>query len=672
MKRALPVLGLVFTLGLASTLALGACADSAEAVDQVPSATSGEAMLRGTQAEREALDAFDQRKRIRARELAEKLVKADPGSFLGTWVLSQVMHVEEGHHARARFLLEKAKSMLRHMFGEHPTDEQAQLWHKKLLIAQIELLGEMEKRPEQLAMLDEFDANYRPKMTRARIWPLMKDGRHEEARAAGKELLHATEFEDRVSAYNGLMAVEDEVLNRRGSYQWGREGIDATQGRVCILLHNTAQSAMTLFKFDEVENYARSAVRAEYDNCPSSSYEHLANLYLHEGQFQKAISAFKKLARHHIEPRYRPHFDKNNKGLLAEILLGLGKIPEALRLAELVFAAPDRTGMTSVSVEDIRFGHALLYWMLLDQRIEEMRDQGSIRGVDGKVGKEWLVKKLELKQWELARVMLRLGMTDDILVTNLRPFLRGVKPWYAGMLGKALGPGLVGAALDRAEELDAPQIAKEAAGYYEAVRGELAYWADDFDAAVAHGENALAKLQPQNGLLIARVHAYIAGAMLALGRDSNAMLAHLNGVLHSFPTALRYFDIRLPVAVTYDGGPLAAAVAEKLTSARRFVATTDAPFQLRVSGDTKAVRICLLGKDGFRYDCTDKTFEIEIPEMAEKAIDGFEAQLFSPKVELTSSDINSLDGSPVRQSADKALKELLDAELPKAEGDEDE
>ncbi|MFO0746379.1 MAG: hypothetical protein U1F43_11995 [Myxococcota bacterium] len=63
--------------------------------------SSNDPMLAGTAEEREALAALDAGKMIKARELAEKVTEKDPDSFLATWILSQVFHLEEGHHARA-------------------------------------------------------------------------------------------------------------------------------------------------------------------------------------------------------------------------------------------------------------------------------------------------------------------------------------------------------------------------------------------------------------------------------------------------------------------------------------------------------------------------------------------------------------------------------------------
>lgn len=660
-KRAV---GVALATSLAAALLAGLLASGAPARAQLDAfgfVSSNDPMLNGTAEEREALAALDAGKMIKARELAEKVTANNADSFLATWVLSQVFHLEEGHHARAKFLIEKAKSLLVGHFGAKPTDEAAQLWHKRLLIAESELLGEMEDREGQLRALEDYDALYAPKMTRLSIWPLMKLERYDEAIAAAQTLMRSDDLVDRVAAYNGLMAVEDERLDRVASYNWGKAGIENTQNRSCILFHNTAQAALTLFKFDEAEELARKAIRADYDDCPNPSYEHLVSIYLAEGEFQKAISAFKKLAKARIEPRYRPMFDKNNKFYIAEILYLLGKFPEGQKLAQIVFDAPDRTGMTSVSLDDIRFGHAALYWLALEMRVKEIEDGLSMQGIIGDAKSTLERAGLELKQWQLSRVLLELAVKDKILVTNLRPFLRGVRPWWAGGLGKPLGTGLMRAALADARALDQPQLGAAGDGYFDAVEGELAFQDGNWQSAIDTGEKALSELQPQNRLLQWRTMAYVAGSLQQLGQGGAPRTAQLlREVLHNFPSALRHLQVKVPVTVSYDDDATLAMIANALLDSRRFdVQSSNAPFRIHVGGKADHPEICLGASDGFRIGCVDKEIDPRKADAISKAADAFVAGIFSPRVAFTSSDINSLDGSTVRQDADRALEGIL-------------
>ncbi len=670
-----------FGLAVSTSLALGLCVVApahAQDLSQVfgfGAPHTNDPMLRGTPEEREALASLEADKPIRARELAEKILKDHPESFLATWVLSQIFHLEEGRHPRARYLVLQAKSMLLGKYGQRPTDDAAIWWHKQILESESEILGEMEDREGQLAALDEYDALYLPKLTRDRVWPLMKLARYEEAIAAAKSLLRRDDLLERVAGYNGLMAVEDERLDRLASYNWGIQGIEAAQGRSCILYHNTAQSALTLFRFSEAEELARKAIRADFYDCPSSSYYHLANIYLNQGEFNKSVSAFKKLVRSRIAPRYRPMFDKDNKSILVEILLSLGKTNEALKLVRDIFEHPDRPGMTSVSLDDLRFGSGVQFWLALDQARQTELERASARSFWDGFDIRNEARAHRVKQWEIERTLLYLAPRDEILITNFRPFLRGVRPWTAGWLGKMVGVGLARAALEEARTLDEPQLGEAGHGYFRAVLGELQYHAGDWDDAIASGEEALKLLQPENVLLRLRTGAYIAAAMGQVGQGNSARaVALLREVLHTYPTAARQLGIRVPVAISHDNDPFTTAIAERLVDSPRLDVDVDDPaFRVTVTGNRKKVSMCLATRDGFRLGCGEKEFERpgdDEDEDVALACDAFHAGAFAPMVSLTSADINSLDGSTVRANADEVLKGILKPDATSKDEDE--
>lgn len=636
-----------------------AAASFAAVVGLAPApAHASDLMLRGTEAEQAALQSSDSAKYIRARKEAEEILETDPDSLIATWVLAEVFHEEEANHARALFYTHKAKRLLAAAHGHAPTDAQAQIWHKRILTKEMWLLGEMDRKAEQLLIIDEYDALYAPKLTRFRIWPLMKLRRYDEAEAVGRSLIRSTDYSERVSAYNGLMAIADERLDRVASYDWGKAGIENAQGRSCILFHNTAQAALARFRFAEAEELARKAIRAERQDCPNSSYEHLATLYLVAGEFQKAISALERLNRAPVDRRYRTQFAMGNRAILVDLLYALGRGEEVLEFAEQIFEAPDRTGMTSVSKSEIRFAHAVSLWQALELRAQQLIDRATVRGLIAGAGELLEARAMRLRQWELSRVALRLALDKDILVTGLRPYLRGVKPWYAGNLAPLVGTGLIRAARDLAESLDAPSVAKEARGYYAALAGELAWRAGEPDAAISWGDVALEALQPEMRLLRWRTRAWL-GALLWQRGERDAAMGHLREVLHRLPSALLHLDLRIPVAIHHDGAPLSVEVAERLGGSRRLEAGRDDGFRIDVSMGDAELSLCLATRDGFRFGCAtspvDRAGEADIVA----ACDAFHEELFTPKVALTSSDINSLDGSTVRVNAEQVLEGLL-------------
>ena len=304
-------------------------------------------MLQGDGEEQAALQSVENRKYIRARTQAEKLLERRPDSFIGTWVLSQVHHYEEGNNPRALFLVRRAKDQLLRNYGARPTNVQAMSWHKKLLREESDLLGEMDRPLEEIAVLDTHDALYKPPLKRARIWPLMKLKRNDEAKEVARELILSNDVRHRVTGFNGLAAVESESYLRVRRWTVLEDGIKRTQGRACILFHNASDSALGVFRFDNAEMLAKRALKAEISDCPKASYSRLIPLYLLQGNFNGAVSAIKKLQRSPVEKRYRQQFHMETKVHLAELLWAVGKFEDGLKLADQVVNAPDRTGMTS-------------------------------------------------------------------------------------------------------------------------------------------------------------------------------------------------------------------------------------------------------------------------------------------------------------------------------------
>ncbi|MFO0746380.1 MAG: hypothetical protein U1F43_12000 [Myxococcota bacterium] len=191
----------------------------------------------------------------------------------------------------------------------------------------------MEDRLGQLAALDDYDSLYAPKMTRLRIWPLMKLGRYDEAIEAAQTLMRGDDLVDRVAAYNGLMAVEDERLDRVASYNWGKAGIENTQNRSCILFHNTAQAALTLFKFDEAEELARKAIRADYDDCPDPSYEHPRLHLSGGGRVPEGHLRLQEAGARAHRAALPAHVRQEQQVLHRRDPLSRGKFPEGMKLS---------------------------------------------------------------------------------------------------------------------------------------------------------------------------------------------------------------------------------------------------------------------------------------------------------------------------------------------------
>ncbi len=602
--------------------------------------------------ERTLLATLDAEQYIKARDQAEAILAKAPESFVATWAMALVHHNEEGNHARALYFVVRAEELLARRFGDDST------WLRKILLEEYDVLFEMNRNADALAVLDRHDAVFGPTRAELRIWPLFKLGRADEARAIATRLAASDDWGERARGYNGMLSIEYEAHDREASYRWAVEGIRATQERDCVILRNAAGSAFTRFRLGESEGYALRAHKAEIRDCPHAGYDQLAGLYLVEGEFQKALSAIETLKQERLEKRVRPHFALTRRMILADVLYALGKVDDAERMAGELYGLPERTGLTSSSVTTERIGRSFRYWMALDTRLVEEREKASYGPFFAGVSADAV--RLVLTHWELRRALIQLCADSDALVGLVRPNLgdlNDITPWRMGALVDVLGVGVVRAAVARARILDAKF--PEAGAYLDALEGEVAFRGGRLAEADRLATAALAHLPREEAMLRWRTQAWQADALRRLGRMSDARPLYQQ-VMQKLPSALRFLDLRLPVTVEGDASPLARKAAARVARSTRFARGADAPFRVQASGRDGTVELCLTDDRGFQFACAAGERRATEEETLRSALDAFHAAAFSPKVSLNQSDLNSLDGSPVRVGADEALKGVLE------------
>jgi len=368
MRRLAPALAWVFV-----------CALAAPAAAQMQDPLAALDGLQGDVDERAAWESLDRREWVTARRQAEAVLAKDPDSFIATYVLGMVHAEAEGNLARALFLLRKARFRLEELHGDPPSANDARAWHRRMLLRESIVLGQMDRRADQLAAFDRLDAHYAPKQTVRRIWPLLKLGRFEEARAIGESLMHDPNPDIRERAFNGLMAVEEEAGNRAPSYTWGQKALESMGEDTCILATNTALGARRAFDFPQTITYDQRALKAADGSCPTSPHAQLSAMYLVSGQFQQSLSALKALRAAPRPPHLRVQNEMVIRARFVELLLALGEFDEAeLRVRE-ILAAPDRAGMISAASEIVELSNALLGYSVLTARYNQLLERASAR-----------------------------------------------------------------------------------------------------------------------------------------------------------------------------------------------------------------------------------------------------------------------------------------------------
>jgi len=290
------VLILVVTL-VATTLSPGVGAKETDnSLDVVLNDPMANDTVVKTQAERDALTNLEAGKRTQAREQADAILKDGP-SLVATYVRASIYYYE-GFFPRALFLMRKSRDMLTDSFGLPPDDPDARRWHRRLLIEEASILGDMDRRQDQLEMLQYYDEYYKPSREVFQIWPLIKLHRFDEAREIGERLTKSDDYWTRLRAYNGLIAMADEMGDRSGTLSRSRDAWLKTQEKSCVIGLNGAMSEMQNLLYRETEALIKKAKTAEYQDCSDHPYVVLTRLYLLMGEFLSLI---------HISEPTRPY-----------------------------------------------------------------------------------------------------------------------------------------------------------------------------------------------------------------------------------------------------------------------------------------------------------------------------------------------------------------------------
>lgn len=208
-------------------------------------------------------------------------------------------------------------------------------------------------------------------------------------------------------------------------------------------------------------------------------------------------------------------------------------------------------------------------------------------------------------------------------------------PWFLGELIGALGPGVVRAAVERVGKDDSRP---GAVAYYDAVLAEVALAQREYEEATKHAGRALEGLQPGDALLRERVVAVLAKSL----SDPRETTALFEEVLSVDPGLFRRLGWALPVEVESSSADMDRTLAKAVMRSPRFERSSDG---LRVQID--GARICLFGRTGTAWGCSEAAIEEDetAESYAQRVVDSFHEAIFSPRVDLSRIDINSLDGS---------------------------
>lgn len=607
----------------------------------------------GEEATREELEAWRlamAQRHIDAREKAEAIVKARPRSYVGHFVLGFVHHYGEGNFPRALYHYDLSLRLFELKHGARPSTSTPWRWHARLLRELAGTHGDLEHHSDKVRYLERHNELYEPDLLADRAWPLMKMGKHDEARRAAQEGISSGDPRQLEVALNALCAIEFEAGNDGASYEACKRALDWAReqgGSVnAVDLTNFAEASRSLFKLDEAERVLLEATEADvawYGN----PWLELGELYTREARYPEALNALRQVPRYRAQrpPHVRDADRNEGRRALAAFFLVVGKPANSLRITDQALVLPDRRAHNS---RDPAQDLALV--ALLDRRARfvaaEMRmERGAGRAIHQRVW-EWLnATRLRMQGWLAGRQAARL-LSDDRRIVGI--FRIGTSesaitpPWLAGELVDVLGPGVVREALRRGRSHDRREAA---AGYYDAFEAEAALSAGDEERALELATRSLSELGRGEALLRARVHAIAAEAARQTDRTDTAR-AHYDEAFQIDPGIFRRLGFAVPVRISTSGDDVADEIADILERSPRFE-IEDGGLTITIEATVRGGRACLLTSSGAMLGCgrAEPTRGDDASSLATKIAHSFQGNVFAPRVDLSQTDANSLDGS---------------------------
>lgn len=648
-----------------------------------------------SEAEREALELMRADKHLSARTRAEEILKRDPDSIVGHFVMGTALRDAEGSLPRAMAHYKRARELYEARYGDSEGDGRPWRIYAETLFAIAITAGLMEDFEGELRAMDDYDERFKPKLIAQRVWPLMKLGRYDDARKWAKAAIDSGSSFQKLRALNGLCAVEAEEMHRVanyeacvGVYRYAKDLAANTAqagGRapeLVVYANNAHLSALAMLKYDEAEQFAIDGTRNPTETS-SNPWLRLARMYIDQGRAAEAVSATNALQAWRVmqPPATREQFTSEDESTVALLLLAAGEARASLRLADRILGRPDRRAMTSTSPEHTAGANALLRRAALRLAAELESERASCSTWTEAARRRAESARLAASAWPDEQRVAGVLLDEKTLVATLRVYMDNgldyVPTWMLGDLVSVLGAGVFLAALDEARrtEDEVPAFA----AFYDGFEAEARLAQGDEARALDLARKALDALPKAEVLFKARVAAVGAVAARRAG-DTQAALGLFERAMLADPGVVRRLGLRLPVRFQSGGGALAQDTVSLLRSSPRLDEASDG-FVVSVRADGAEIHACIHTPLGAELGCARVPIAAPPPpaapagsaalepppsprEPSERAAEAFHKIVFALKMNLSESDLRSLDGgtTATRDAARQKMRELIGEE----------
>ena len=411
----------------------------------------------GTPAEESALrhtESYDHDDLVKAREEAHQILKENPQSYAGHYVMGYTLHNSEGDLPQAKFHMQKALDLFLKKHGNDFSIDSPWGWYERALMEMVQINAEMDLYQEQVDTLDTYQKlsmrlfNVEaPSILVSYAWPLMKLEKEREARSKLEKVSYYHDEGTRTTYLNTLGALEMEFGHPQASYSAFKTLIEEVRAngwnQTATYLRNLGEAAAGIGHLDEAERLYSEATRYFNPLTYSNPWFDLAFMYVSQARFPEAVSALQKTHqwRFSVRPFLAQQTWAQDLHVSAELLMHLGETDKALEIAEMITQRPDRQGGDSIQRDQKEAGTYMLYRALCLAEASRLKES-----LSWKSGWQWwkalAYRRKLLNDARFAAIKVRsLASNHERLASSLRPYYApGTDPIWSKCMGPAWPP----------------------------------------------------------------------------------------------------------------------------------------------------------------------------------------------------------------------------------------
>ena len=555
-------------------------------------------------------EALNLNQTVKARELSEQWLRAEPNSPAAQFSLAEVLFSVEGNMPRALFHLNRAEELTNYQFVGDALQSGQMEWHY-LTLSQLSYVHQlMGNQISSLEYLDKLKTIYGQEVESFRGWPLIKLKQYDAAKASANSVLQSSDNQrERSRAWNTLCAVELASLQPLESMTACNRSISEDEDIEnpandydTVYLSNASEVSLSLLQIDQAEKYLDRATRFLNPQSVADPWIYKLYLTLNQSRFDEARDSLDRMLiwRESQDPIVSVMNRAEHFLVSASFLLIAGYAEDSIKLTTTALNQPDRNGSYSADAAQKDSFAALLNMMANQTEFQIQLENNASNNFLDSIFTRLNLTSLQLDSWRAARRAAALFADFEVLQNRLRPYSPldvHIPEWIEPEIISLIGTGVMSNILEQAYENGAFQLNT---GYYNSYKAEIAALEGKNLEVLSHGESALRLLPQEEGLLRARIAARMASAARAQGNYEEALI-YYETTLKQDPSIIRRLAEDLPVLIISDGSDFSNLLKNYISRSPRFTADENG-LVLEISS-TPDFSICLKSRNGNIISC---------------------------------------------------------------------